>query len=195
MASKIYPKVSRCLRAITRTLNIDFDVSKFTGSFCDAVATNGVAAVNGVFPSAIVMNDAIFTKEAKRFAAFICKLLRDFACEASSVIGGTSYLGPLRNPHTDRCRVVPGEPAPISVGHDGGSAAEIVVKNKIDRQINGWLKTLGLDYALSLSSVQEAGKPYKDVRFSLKDIVSDTRVNLANVGFGTRQLIPLLGRG
>jgi predicted ATPase len=112
---------------------------------------------------------------------------------ASSVMSGllreTSYLGPLREP-LRRVYELSGDP-PGEVGRRGEHAPEILFRDgSLMTETRDWLRYFGLGRSLRTRAI-------RDDAFSLYFAAGGGRpsVNLADVGFGASQILPMIVQG
>lgn len=102
------------------------------------------------------------------------------------------YIGPLRD-YPKRIYVATGE-RPEDVGFQGEKAVEVLISsisNKKDTlldTVNYWLKELGLGGEVLLERVKGGGHFY----FKFKKLGTNIKVNVADIGFGVSQILPVI---
>ncbi len=129
--------------------------------------------------------------------------LADFALATEAVLGGLSYLGPLRK-HPERLYQWSGD-TPEDVGQMGErTIAAILAAESEGRQLNrgpkkskygfsafiaGWLKDLGVIHSFVVKPVAEGRKEYEVL---VKTHPRSPEVKMPDVGFGVSQVLPVL---
>lgn len=129
--------------------------------------------------------------------------LSDFALATESMLGGITYLGPLRKP-PERTYQWSGD-TPQSVGQMGEFAiAAILAAENEGRRLNrgpklhtqgfaafvaGWLKDLGIIHDFSVKPVAVGRKEYEVL---VKTHAKAPEVKITDVGFGVSQVLPAL---
>ena len=99
------------------------------------------------------------------------------------------YLGPLRD-HPSRHYRWTGT-APATVGHRGQQAMQVLLAGKsvsVDA-VSEWLRRIGIANSMSLKQVGEGARIWEPL-ITLHD--GRTQVNLADVGFGVSQVLPVI---
>lgn len=107
----------------------------------------------------------------------------------TDLVWSTSYLGPIREP-LRRVYELRGDP-PVDVGTRGQYAPEILFRNAtLLDETRRWLRHFGLGRSLRTTSS-------RDGAFSLYFPAGGGRpsVNLADVGFGASQILPMIVQG
>ena len=123
-----------------------------------------------------------FAREYWRVTAFTYRAMRDLA-------RSTSYLGPIREP-LRRVYELRGDP-PVDVGTRGQFAPEVLFRDAtLLDETHRWLRHFGLGRSLRTTSS-------RDGAFSLYFPAGGGKpsVNLADVGFGASQILPMIVQG
>jgi hypothetical protein len=125
---------------------------------------------------------------------YIRRFLGDFIKELKSV----EFIGPFRVPPT-RSYMFSGE-SPDSVGVHGERAIDIMVmdhlkqggkgKREIVNRISEWLKSCQISESISIKTLSE-----KHFEVVLSNLSSNSEENLADVGYGCSQVLPILVAG
>lgn len=105
----------------------------------------------------------------------------------SKLIGGLSYIGPIReNP---RRHYEIGNESHKTVGHKGENTANLLKKHisKIQKDIDIWIKKFGFGDEIEFK--QLSSTIYSII---FKELSSKSQSNIANVGFGASQILPLI---
>jgi predicted ATPase len=101
------------------------------------------------------------------------------------------HIGPLRY-EPERVYSASGA-YPQSVGKYGQWTIDILqYDEEVGNTIKKWLKKFELSLDFSLEELKKGSKRYEIV---LKDYFTNTRVNLADVGFGASQILPIIVQG
>ncbi|MBL7841888.1 MAG: DUF3696 domain-containing protein [Cyclobacteriaceae bacterium] len=138
-----------------------------------------------------------FRKELKKdensienFSSNFSKLLQAISYNYSMVsklIGGLSYIGPIReNPHR---HYEIGNESYKTVGHKGENTANLLKKNigKIQNDLDFWVKKFGFGDKILFKHLSST---IYSILFT--EINSNSQTNIANVGFGASQILPLI---
>ena len=108
---------------------------------------------------------------------------------AAQLLRNIVYLGPLRD-HPSRNYTWTGS-APATVGNRGEQAMQVLLAGKsasVDA-VSAWLRRLGIANSMSLKQVGEGARIWEPL-ITLHD--GRTQVNLADVGFGVSQVLPVI---
>ncbi|MGD2250130.1 MAG: DUF3696 domain-containing protein [Candidatus Methanofastidiosia archaeon] len=101
------------------------------------------------------------------------------------------HIGPLRH-EPERVYSASGA-YPESVGKYGQRTIDIILyEKKIKDKIKKWLEKFNISLKFSLEELKKGSRRYEAL---LKDYFTKTEVNLADVGFGTSQILPILVQG
>lgn len=101
------------------------------------------------------------------------------------------HIGPLRH-EPERVYSASGA-YPESVGKYGQRTIDIILYNKkIRNKIKKWLEKFNISLDFSLEELKKGSKRYEML---LKDYFTKVKVNLADVGFGASQILPILVQG
>ena len=99
------------------------------------------------------------------------------------------YLGPLRN-HPHRTYPWTGV-SPATVDHRGGQAMQVLLAERyasVDA-VSNWLRRLGIAESFSLEQLGHDARTWEPLIRHQKE---STEVNLADVGFGVSQVLPVI---
>ena len=123
--------------------------------------------------------------------------LVNFQRELFTTFDDLFYLGPLRE-HPQRYYFVSGE-KPIHVGTRGERAVEVLfVTSKTSREafrrVNSWFKKLGFG-EISFGSLAESLYTLNITHPTIKKGSQNLEVNIASVGFGASQILPVIVEG
>lgn len=127
----------------------------------------------------------------------IIEVLNDFQTENFNSFTNLFYLGPLRE-HPQRYYFDSGE-KPIHVGIRGERAAEVLhvtnrMSSEVFQRVNSWFKKLGFG-EVSFKPLTESIYALKVTHPTIKKDSQDLDVNIAAVGFGASQLLPVVVEG
>ena len=188
----------------TYTLTVDFDgdVSDFFNSD-DALAPIGLYRIRPEDMDAVIhgldlrvtMNiedesrSEEIESEYKVSSYTIEHAMERVSMQTSRLLERIVYLGPLRNyPLRDyRWTGV----APATVGHRGEQAIQVLLADKSARidVVSKWLRRLGVAASLSLRQVGQGARIWEPM---VRQQGGSTAVNLADVGFGVSQILPVV---
>lgn len=103
------------------------------------------------------------------------------------------YIGPLRE-YPKRLYVATGE-RPIDVGLSGEKSIEVMITSKFKstkdlfKKINYWLKIFNMASQIKLDRLRGSGSFYY---LNIYDLYTGDKSNIADVGFGVSQILPLI---
>lgn len=103
------------------------------------------------------------------------------------------YIGPLRE-YPKRLYVVSGE-RPQDVGLFGEKSLAVIILSKFKKtsniinKVNYWLEKFGMATKIDLDRLRGSGTVYC---LNIQDIYSGNKANIADVGFGVSQILPLI---
>lgn len=101
------------------------------------------------------------------------------------------HIGPLRH-EPERVYSASGA-SPQSVGRSGQWTIDLIqYEEEIRRVIQIWLEKFSISREFALKELKKGSKRYEVV---LKDYFTSIDVNLADVGFGTSQILPIIVQG
>lgn len=137
-------------------------------------------------------------KDQRRVAAVARQVNAGFA-ELSLLLRSLSYIGPFRTP--PKRRYAFSGIGATETGHSGEQTTDLLILESLTRPMGErpltqgvayWLRELGLARALETSSLA-AGSNLFEVR--LDKAGTARRANIADVGFGLSQILPVLSAG
>ena len=119
----------------------------------------------------------------------LTEALTDMEKSAEDLLKGIKYLGPLRD-HPRRHYTWTGV-TPSTVGLRGELAIPLLLSGEAvtPNAVSGWLQKLGLAESFMLRRIGRGARIWEPV---VKHKDSDTEVNLADVGFGVSQVLPVI---
>jgi predicted ATPase len=108
-----------------------------------------------------------------------------------SLFSHVYHIGPLRH-EPERVYSASGA-SPQSVGRSGQWTIDLIqYEEEIRRAIQIWLEKFSISREFALKELKKGSKRYEVV---LKDYFTSIDVNLADVGFGTSQILPIIVQG
>jgi hypothetical protein len=118
--------------------------------------------------------------------------LDEILSELRSALESIRYLGPLRK-SSGRYYDLPSE-VPKTVGFDGENVIQVFFKDEenIKREISDWVKALGLSNSIKIERSLKTGGLLSVI---CEDKISKLKVNIADLGFGTSQILPFIVEG
>jgi len=125
------------------------------------------------------------------------EVLNDFQKELYTSFSNLFYIGPLRE-YPQRIYFVSGE-KPAYVGTKGERAVEVLfvtskTSNKVFQRVNSWVKKLGLG-KVSFKQITESLYELYVTHPTIKKGSHNLEVNIAAVGFGASQILPIIVEG
>lgn len=116
-------------------------------------------------------------------------ILRQLEYIKSQRLRNIAYLGPLRAYPSRDYRWTGNTPS--TVGHRGDQAIQVLLAEKPETvdAVSKWMRKLGVARALSLKALDEDARNWAAL-IAQQD--SATQVNLADVGFGVSQVLPVI---
>jgi len=118
----------------------------------------------------------------------LSSLLRD---KTEELFDHIYHIGPLRD-EPERVYSASGA-YPQSVGKHGQWTIDIIQYNEeIGDIIKSWLEKFNISIDFALEELKKGSRRYEVV---LRDYFTKTKVNLADVGFGTSQILPIIVQG
>jgi len=132
--------------------------------------------------------------EQAKVISYSLDALRDFCFDLQRLlIENTYYIGPLRE-YPQRYYIASGE-YPRDVGLRGEHTAEVIYfdfkqKETQYEKLRHWMKEMGLAYDIKLSPITEGIYALVIIDPKLK-----ININLADIGFGASQLLPIIVEG
>lgn len=128
-------------------------------------------------------------KYSPTFIRFIFNLERSIETSFNQLY----YIGPLRE-YPKRLYVVSGE-RPQDVGLSGEKSLEVLILSKFKKtsniinKVNYWLEKFEMAAKIDLDRLRGSGTVYY---LNIQDIYSGNKANIADVGFGVSQILPLI---
>ena len=133
-------------------------------------------------------------KSAKHKSGYALKdhldeILEQAEYHTAQLFQDISYIGPLRSyPHRNYTwtGTIPG-----TVGHRGEQAMQVLLAEKPETSnaVSKWMRKLGIAESLSLEPVGHGARIWEAL---VEQQHGTTRVNLADVGFGVSQVLPVI---
>ncbi|MCY3638028.1 MAG: AAA family ATPase, partial [Chloroflexi bacterium] len=109
-----------------------------------------------------------------------------------------NYLAPLRSP-PERLYPLSSEidsSPSITTGIQGEFSASVLYhKQKIKESVNDWFERLEIPYELDVIKIGEPSLAGEHITIALTDKRTDTKVTLADVGYGINQILPVIIEG
>lgn len=126
--------------------------------------------------------------ESRIIGHFLDSIINELKVTLESI----HYLGPLRK-SSGRYYDPPSE-VPQTVGFDGENAIQLLFKDEEDikKKVNKWIKKLELANSLTIQKSSDTGGLLSVI---CEDKLSKLNVNLADLGFGTSQVLPFIVEG
>lgn len=139
--------------------------------------------------------DAERIKESKKFRAgyalsdHLDEILEQAEYHTAQLFDNIVYLGPLRSyPHRNYTWT---GTIPATVGRLGEQAMQVLLSEKpvtVDA-VSKWMQRLGISESLSLEPIGHGARIWEAL---VEQEAGTTRVNLADVGFGVSQVLPVI---
>ena len=119
----------------------------------------------------------------------LSEALSEMEDSAEELLRSIQYLGPLRE-HPHRVYTWTGG-TPTTVGHRGELAIPVLLAGTsvTPQAVSNWLRKLGLAESISLQQVGQGARIWEPL---VKHEDASTEVNLADVGFGVSQVLPVI---
>ena len=115
--------------------------------------------------------------------------IEDAENNATQLLRDMIYVGPLRD-HPNRNYTWTGV-APATVGQRGEQAIQLLLADKSERilAVSKWLRQLGIAQSISLERISPGARVWEAL---VEQEDAETPVNLADVGFGVSQVLPVI---